>query len=217
MKNKALLKVSFVALFCAIICISCFFRIPFGPVPIVLQNAICVLTGTILGGFLSCVPCALWLVSGLIGLPVYSGGTSGIGIWLGPTGGFLLGYVLGTLVAGLIAGRPRVLKSNNLEKKENKIYAINFIRVSLGILAGMIVLYIPGIIHFAHWAKIANKIPEGACAFSYAMKACVIPFLAGDAIKIVVCIPVALAIRPIVAQYLYSDTKKTENQNSEKI
>lgn len=206
MKNKALLTVTFIALFAAIVCIGCFLRIPLGPVPIVLQNALCVLTGVLLGGILGGAPSALWLVAGLIGLPVYSGGTSGLAVWLGPTGGFLPGYVLGAIVAGLIAGRPDV--------SQKKPGAVTVIRVVLGLLAGMIVLYIPGVFHFARWAQAASKVPEGMSAFAYTMKACVIPFLPGDAIKLAVCIPVALVVRPIVAQYLYSSKKKsTDTQN----
>ena len=86
MKNKTLLTLSFIALFAAIICIGWFFKIPVGVVPIVLQNALCILTASILGSFLGGAPTALFLVAGLIGLPVYAGGASGIASWVGPTG-----------------------------------------------------------------------------------------------------------------------------------
>lgn len=205
MKNKTLLTVSFIALFAAIVCIGCFLRIPLGPVPIVLQNALCILTGVLLGGFLGGAPTALWLVAGLIGLPVYSGGTSGLGVWAGPTGGFLPGYLIGAIIAGFIAGRPSV--------SDKKPSIVVIARVVLGLLVGMIVLYVPGVFHFAKWAEAAGKIPEGLNAFSYTMKACVLPFLPGDAIKFAVCIPVALAVRPVVAQYLYSNKKK-ENEEA---
>ena len=189
MKNKVLLTVSFIALFAAIICIGCFLRIPLGPVPIVLQNALAVLTGVLLGSYLGGAPSALWLVVGLIGLPVYSGGTSGVGVWAGPTGGFL-----------------------PVEQKRPGIVTV--IRVVLGLLVGMIILYIPGVFHFARWAQAAGKVPEGLSAVQYTMKACVIPFIPGDLIKIVVCVPVALVVRPVVAQYLYSNKKKGNiNQN----
>lgn len=197
--TKTLLTISFIAMFAAVICIGCFLRIPLGPVPIVLQNAICVLTGVLLGGWLGGAPSALWLVAGLIGLPVYSGGNSGIGIWAGPTGGFLPGYLIGAIIAGIIAGRPSV--------DQKKPDAITIIRVILGLLAGMIVLYIPGVIHFANWAQAPGKVPEGVSALSYTMKACVIPFIPGDLIKFAVCIPVALIVRPVIAQYLYSGKK----------
>ena len=187
MKNKVLLTVSFIALFAAILCIGCFLRIPLGPVPIVLQNALAVLTGVLLGSYLGGAPSALWLVVGLIGLP---------------------GYLLGAIVAGFIAGRPSV------EQKRPGVVTV--IRVVLGLLVGMIILYIPGVIHFARWAQAAGKVPEGISAVQYTMKACVIPFIPGDLIKIVVCIPVALVVRPVVAQYLYSGKKKKieEKQNS---
>lgn len=206
MKNKVLLTVSVIALFAAILCIGCFLRIPLGPVPIVLQNALAVLTGVLLGSYLGGAPSALWLVVGLIGLPVYSGGTSGVGVWAGPTGGFLPGYLLGAIVAGFIAGRPSV------EQKRPGVVTV--IRVVLGLLVGMIILYIPGVFHFARWAQAAGKVPEGLSAVQYTMKACVIPFIPGDLIKIAVCIPVALVVRPVVAQYLNSNKKKGNiNQN----
>lgn len=200
MKNKNILKISFIALFAAIICIGCFLRIPLGPVPIVLQNALCILTSAILGSFLGGIPTALFLFAGLIGLPVYAGGTSGIAVWAGPTGGFLLGYLLGAVVTGFIAGRPSV--------SDKKFSWKNLIRITIAIFAGMVILYVPGIIHFARWAEKAGRIPADKTAFAYTMAACVITYIPGDLLKIVVAIPVALKIRPILAQYLYNDKKK---------
>ncbi len=200
MKNKNILKISFIALFAAIICIGCFLRIPLGPVPIVLQNALCILTSAILGSFLGGIPTALFLLAGLIGLPVYAGGTSGIAVWAGPTGGFLLGYLLGAVVTGFIAGRPSV--------SDKKFSWKDLIRITIAIFAGMVILYVPGIIHFARWAEKAGRIPADKTAFAYTMAACVIPYIPGDLLKIVVAIPVALKIRPILAQYLYNDKKK---------
>lgn len=206
-RSKTLLTVSFIALFAAIVCIGCFLRIPLGPVPIVLQNALCVLTGVLLGGVLGGTPTALWLVAGLIGLPVYSGGTSGLGVWAGPTGGFLPGYLIGAIIAGFIAGRPSV--------EQKKVNAVTVIRVVAGLLVGMVVLYIPGVFHFSRWALQAGKVPEGVSAFAYTMKACVVPFIPGDLIKFAVCIPVALSVRPVVAQYLYSGKKKDPKTSNE--
>lgn len=204
MKNKNILKISFIALFAAIICIGCFLRIPLGPVPIVLQNALCILTSAILGSFLGGIPTALFLLAGLIGLPVYAGGTSGIAVWAGPTGGFLLGYLLGAVVTGFIAGRPSV--------SDKKFSWKNLIRITIAIFAGMVILYVPGIIHFARWAEKAGRIPADKTAFAYTMAACVIPYIPGDLLKIVLAIPVALKIRPILAQYLYNDKKRVIRQ-----
>lgn len=200
MKNRKALVVSFIALFAAIICVGCFIRIPLGVIPIVLQNVLCVLCGVLLGGWLGGAPTALFLLAGLIGLPVYSGGTGGFAVWLGPTGGFLPGYLLGALTAGLISGRPDV--------SEKKFSWKTSLRVSAAIIAGMVVLYVPGVICFSAWATAAGKVPVDKTALTYTMSTCVIPFIPGDILKIVVAIPVALKVRPVLAQYLYEDTDK---------
>ena len=200
MKNHSILKVSFVALFAAIICAGAFIRIPLGMIPIVLQNVLCILCGTLLGGLLGAAPTALFLLAGLIGLPVYSGGTGGLAVWLGPTGGFLPGYLLGALLAGLIAGKPDV--------SEKKISARLALRLSLAVLAGLVILYIPGVIRFSYWASAAGKVPVEKTALAYTMAACVIPYIPGDILKAVIAVPVALKLRPVLAQYLYEETDK---------
>lgn len=205
MKNKSGIFITFTALFTAIICVGCFMRIPLGPIPIVLQNMLCILSAVLLGGFAGALPTLLFLLVGLIGFPVYSGGTSGIAVWLGPTGGFLPGYLLGALVAGLIARKPFV--------EEKKISGRFVLRVSLAVVAGLVILYFPGVIGFSFWATGAGKVPADKTALSYAMAVCVLPYIPGDIIKAAIAIPVALKLRPVVAQYLYNRTDSTEQQN----
>ena len=195
MKNQSVLKISFVALFAAIICVGCFIRIPLGVIPIVLQNALCILCAVLLGGWLGGAPAALFLLAGLIGLPVYSGGTGGLAVWLGPTGGFLPGYLLGAVAAGFIAGKPSVT--------EKKLSLKVVIRVSVAVVTGLTILYIPGVIRFSYWATAAGKVPAEKTAFAYTMAACVIPYIPGDILKVVIAVPVALKLRPVLAQYLY--------------
>ena len=182
-----------IALFAAIICVGCFIKIPVGIVPIVLQNALCILTGTIIGGYFGGLPTLLFVLAGIIGLPVFAGGTSGIGVILGPTGGFYPGYILGAVVAGFIAGRP---------KMEKGLSAISVVRVVVAMIAGMVVLYIPGVWRFAVWATGAGKVPADSNVMAYTMGACVIPFIPGDVIKTVVSIPIALGARKLLAMYI---------------
>lgn len=208
MKKKFALVPVFVALFAAIICVGCFMRIPVGAVPIVLQNVLCILTGVILGSYLGGLPTLLFLLAGLIGLPVYSGGTSGIAVWMGPTGGFLPGYLLGAVAAGFIAGKPSVA--------QKKLSVVVVIRITVAMIAGMIILYIPGILKFASWATANGKVPVEKSVLAYTMGACVIPYIPGDLIKTVVAIPVALVIRPVLAQYLYSTPAKSK-ENKEQV
>ena len=193
------LKSVFIALFAAIICVGAFMKIPLGLVPIVLQNVLCILSGVLFGGIISAAPTALFLLAGLVGLPVYSGGSSGPAVWIGPTGGFLAGYLLGALLAGLIAGKPDV--------DESKITWKNAVRITIAIFAGMIILYVPGVIHFARWARKMEKVPADKTALAFTLSACVLPYLPGDLLKIIVAVPVALKIRPLLARYLYPNEK----------
>ncbi len=193
--NKIGIKSAFIAVLAAIICIGGFMIIPLGAVPIVLQNVLCILAAVLIGGKLAGAPAALFLAAGLIGFPVYAGGRGGIGVWLGPTGGFLLGYLLGAVIAGFIAGTPSV--------SEKKICKSAIIRISLAVFAGMVILYIPGVIRFSAWAAAGGKIPQDKNLFTYTMGVCVLPYLPGDFLKTVVAIPVALKLRPIFAQYLH--------------
>ncbi|MCP4718315.1 MAG: biotin transporter BioY, partial [Desulfobacteraceae bacterium] len=94
MNNTNQLKMTvYTALFVALIAMGAFIAIPIGPVPIVLQNMFVLLAGIILGPVwgLACV--GIYLLIGLAGLPVFAGGTSGIGKLFGPTGGYLIAYL----------------------------------------------------------------------------------------------------------------------------
>lgn len=197
--NRKVLTTVFIAFFVAIICIGGFFKIPLGPVPIVLQNALCILTGVILGGWLAGLPSLVFVLVGAVGLPVFAGGSGGFGSILGPTGGFFVGYIIGAVLAGVIAGKPSVSEKNT--------GVLSVIRIALAMIAGMVLLYVPGVLWFAQWAVSAGKVPAEKSVMAYTMGACVLPYIPGDIIKIVVCVPVALAVRPIIAQYLYISGK----------
>lgn len=198
--NKTALRTTFIALLTALICIGGIIKIPLGIVPIVIQNAMCILTAVILGGIFGGMPTLIFFIAGLIGLPVFAGGTGGFAVLLGPVGGFYVGYVIAAFIAGFIAGKPSVT-----EKKLSKKVVI---RVSLAMILGMIILYIPAIPYFAHWAIANGKIPAEKTALAYTMGAAVLPYIPGDILKIIVSIPVALKVRPILAQYLYSKDSK---------
>ena len=199
MKNSNALKISLAAMFAAVISISGFFKIPLGPVPVVLQNVVCLLCAVLTGGILAATPVALFLVAGLIGLPVFSGGTSGLAVFAGPTGGFLIGYLTGSIMAGIIAGTPSV--------EEKKITSKTVVKITVAVLAGLVLMYIPGVIHFSKWAEHFAKVPENTTAFKHTLKVCVLPFIPGDIIKSIIAVITALKVRPVLASYLYSGKK----------
>ncbi len=67
--------------------------VPFSPVPISLGLFGILLTTCLLGAKLGTLSCTLYILLGFVGLPVFSGFTSGVGVVLGPTGGYLMGYL----------------------------------------------------------------------------------------------------------------------------
>jgi biotin transport system substrate-specific component len=93
------------ALFTALLSVSAYVAIPVGSVPFTLQVYVVLLAGMVLGSRLAALSVAAYLVLGLVA-PVYSGGTSGLGVLFGPTGGYLFGFVAAAVMTGVIAGRP---------------------------------------------------------------------------------------------------------------
>ena len=162
--RRAVTGITFTALFAALIASGAFVAIPVGPVPIGLQNFFALLSGLILGPFLGAASVALFLAAGITGLPVFANNGSPMGIarLVGPTGGYLFGYLAGAAAAGLIAGFPR--PGNNLSVR----------RLVLATLAGFLVVYIPGVVQLKMILNIS---------WSRAITVGFYPFLAGDALK----------------------------------
>jgi biotin transport system substrate-specific component len=102
--------VTLVALMAALTAAGAYISIPLGSVPFTLQTFFVMLAGLLLGSRLGALSMIVYLAVGLIA-PVYAGGTSGIGTLLGPTGGYLWGFVLGATLIGALAQRlgPRSL------------------------------------------------------------------------------------------------------------
>lgn len=84
----------------ALIAVGGWISVPFIPVPFTLQTMFVLLTAPVMKKGAP-VPVLLYLLLGLAGLPVFHSGTAGIGVLLGPTGGFLAGFVPAALLAGL--------------------------------------------------------------------------------------------------------------------
>ena len=99
--NKLKAKV-FAALFASLTGAVAWFNIPlpFTPVPITLQTLMVLLSGAMLGANYGGLAMIIYLLLGAIGLPVFAGGASGIGVLLGPTGGYLLSYPIAAFVVG---------------------------------------------------------------------------------------------------------------------
>ena len=178
-----LFRVSLVALFAALTAAGAFisFPLPFSPVPVVLQNMLAVLAGLVLGPVLGPLSVALYLAAGALGAPVFAGGAGGFARFLGPTGGFLAGYALAALVAGLCAGFPRVSARPRSA------------RIAIGAVLGMAAVYVPGLLQLG---LITGR------PFADTVMAGCLPFLPGDAVKCVCAVLAAGRLRRLVAAQL---------------
>lgn len=96
-----------VGLFAALTAVSAYVSFPlFGPVPFSLQTLVVVLSGLALGPGLGALSMAVYLLLGVVA-PVYAGGAMGAGVLIGPHGGYLVGFMLGAAVAGLVVRTRR--------------------------------------------------------------------------------------------------------------
>ena len=134
---KILKKISIVLFGTLLLTISAKIKVPFYPVPMTMQTFVVVLIGITLGWKLGLATVFAYLFEGAIGLPVFAGTPEkGIGIsyMVGPTGGYLLGFLSSVFIAGFV----------NL----NKNIIIKFYLISLSILA----IYITGVPWLAYLA-----------------------------------------------------------------
>lgn len=179
-KGKGLKGMVFAALFAALISCAAFFHIPLpGGVPIVLQDMLALLSGLLLGPIWGTLSVFVFLILGAIGLPVYSG-KAGIQVIIsGPTGGFLVGYMLGALAAGLF------LHFLLNPKKENGKTKTIVMCIIAAVLAEA-VLFACGLTGFV---RVTGK------GMDVAVKACVTPFIPGMIIKTTLNVLLSLSLR----------------------
>jgi biotin transport system substrate-specific component len=166
-------RMVYAALMAALTAAGAYIAIPIGPVPIVLQNLFIMLAGLLLGGRWALISVGVYLLAGATGLPVFAGGSGGVGKFVGPTGGYLLGFAAAAYLIGVISenGRGRV--------------AIDV----MAMLAGTLIIYAFGV----SWLKVVTGM-----SFLKALTVGMFPFLIGDALKIAAAIPIARTIRPMI-------------------
>lgn len=143
--------------------------VPFTPVPITLQTLFVILAGVVLGPRAGAASMALYVGAGALGAPVFSNGGAGLAWLLGPTGGYLLTYPASAFAAGWVAG-PHA----------------SMLRVCAGLTLAVVIQYAGGL---AQLAALTGE-PFGAVLAMGAL-----PFLFGDAVKIVTAAWLARGLR----------------------
>ena len=160
MKKNSIKTYSLSAVFSALLCISAWISVP-TPVPFTLQTLIVAVAGALLGakrGFLSVL---IYLLLGIIGLPVFAGFNSGFGVLLGPTGGFTLGFLAFSVICGLVS--------------KNKS---GFCQIFGAMFLGLIACYIIG----SFWYCFVYS--DSSQSLWAVLTTCVLPFIIPDTIKL---------------------------------
>jgi len=180
-KRKKLTALVLTALFAALISAGSFIAVPLGPVPITLQNFFALLDGLVLGPFLGAAAVGLFIAAGTVGLPVFANNTMGLARLMGPSGGYIFGYLLGAFAAGLVLGVPK-------QGEKIKIW-----RLALAAVTGILAVYVPGLIRLKYCLSLT---------WSQTFITGFIPFLIGDAVKVVVAILITPRLRKAAARQL---------------
>lgn len=163
------------ALMTAVTCILAPLSIPIGPVPISLTNFAIYLSLYLLDWKKGTISYILYLLLGLVGLPVFSGFTGGIGKLAGPTGGYIIGFIPMAIIAGIVIDK----------------YTEKWLLCLLAMIVGTIVCYALGTAWLAYEAKMDMMA---------ALWAGVIPFIPGDLVKMALAILIAPKIRAQVCR-----------------
>ena len=159
-KKSNIYILAMTAIMAAVTCVLAPLSIPIGPVPVSLTILSIYLALYLLGWKLGTVSFVVYLLLGLVGLPVFSGFSGGLGKLAGPTGGYIIGFLPMAIVAGLFIDRFR-----------NR--GLQFV----GMVLGVVICYAFGTAWFC--------ISTGS-TLAAALGLCVLPFLPFDLAKIVI-------------------------------
>ena len=176
MKNQKITtyQMAVTAVMAAVLCVLGPLTVPIGAIPISLANFVICLTAWLLGPKFGTLSVVIYLAIGLIGVPVFSGYGAGLAKVAGPTGGYLVGYLLLAFIGGLF-----IEKSNGQP-----------VVSAVGLVLGDAACYVLGTAWFVFQMQ---------CDLGYALAVCVYPFIVLDLAKIVVsCIVGALLRKRLV-------------------
>lgn len=170
MRNDRLKMMIVAALFAAIIAIAAQIIINIPPVPFSLMTIAVMLTATILGAKYGTLAVAVYVLMGVIGIPVFAGMKAGFGVVLGPTGGYIVAIIPAALFVGWYLG--------NFGHTKVQAIIANMIAVLIILVLGSI------------WLKVAADLP-----WNGAFKGGMIPFILPDLTKAIVAAIIGILIR----------------------
>ncbi len=173
-----------IPLFTALTAVGAFIQVPLPLVPFTLQTFFVVLSGVLLGAKKGLMSQLLYVLLGLAGIPIFTKG-GGISYVFQPTFGYLIGFIIGAFVIGLLVER--------LKK-------VNFIKLYLCILVGLAIIYAIGVPYlFMIQNFYAGKSMTIILALSYGF----VPFIGGDLLSLIIAALVSVRVLPILKRLGY--------------
>lgn len=170
MRNTLTCQLVLAALFAALTAVCSQIQIPLPMIPINLALFAVHLCGALLGAKWGALSMAVYALLGAVGVPVFAGFGSGPAVLFGKTGGYIIGYILCAAIVGLLSRR----------------LGFTFPKLCLSMVIGVAVCYVFG----TAWFMVISGL-NLATSLSY----CVLPFLPGDAVKILLAAFLALRLR----------------------
>lgn len=163
-KTFSVQKMAIIALMTAVLCILAPISIPvfISPVPVSLGVLAIYLTAYVLSPVDALISVIIFILLGTFGLPVFSGYSGGLSKLVGPTGGYIIGFLFTVYISSLF-----------IHMKKGIIFDV------IGMITGLAICYILGTIWFSY---------QQGKGFIASLLLCVVPFLIGDAIKIIVAV-----------------------------
>ncbi len=180
MKKQTLLYSILSALFVVLISLGAYMKvnIPGSPIPVVLQNMFIMLTALVVGRKWGVITVTTYLLIGLIGLPVFAGGTSGPAVFFGPTGGYLISYLPAVFFTGLISDK-------NIFKK-------SIISDAAALIVAIIIIYFFGL----QWLHFKLKVND--ISWQKVLSLGFYPFIILDLIKAAAAVATAQFVKPLI-------------------
>ncbi len=176
-KNRAFIyDMVLISISAALIAVCSWISIPLGPVPFTLQTLGILAVMLTAGGRRGTIAVLVYLALGAVGVPVFAGFKGGIASFAGPTGGFLVGFLISALVYWLL--EKLFLKKLMTTTVRTWIFGM------LGFLVFEIIMYIVGVI----WFMTVYAAQTGPVGLLTVLGWCVIPFIIPDLVKMTVAL-----------------------------
>lgn len=152
---------TYVSIFAALMVVGAYLRIPLSFLPVTLQGFFCAFAGILLGSKLGLMSQLIYILMGLAGLPVFTGG-GGINYVFNPSFGYIIGFALGTYFIGLVS---------------EKIGTASLGKTLVAMYIGLVVIYLAGLSYTYFLARVYLGKPDNAF-----LSMAIVPFFVKDLI-----------------------------------